>query len=401
MQVDIVSAPTLTVSGTVAATQSGTWNFADGGGSITVDNASLTTIAGAVIGTEMQVDIVSAPTLTVSGTVAATQSGTWNFADGGGSITVDNASLTTIAGAVSGTEMQVDIVSAPTLTVSGTVAATQSGAWNVTNVTGTVSLPTGAATSALQTSGNASLTTIAGAVSGTEMQVDIVTIPNVTIVDGGGSITVDGAVTVSGTVAATQSGTWNVADGGGSLTVDGTVAATQSGAWNVTNITGTVSLPTGATTETTLVGVSDRIGPTSDAAATSNTGTFSLNSLYKRFLARLYPNQQFLGTTAGSSGDNTLISAQGAGVRICIRAIRVQNITANATTILIKDGAAGSTLAIIRTTADGIGLSEVYPFGTEIRLSSNTALVANLSGANNHQFSIQWFGETTATGLPV
>jgi hypothetical protein len=43
-----------------------------------------------------------------------------------------------------------------------------------------------------------------------------------------------------------------ISDGSGSLTVDGTVAATQSGAWNVTNISGTVSLPTGAATETSL-----------------------------------------------------------------------------------------------------------------------------------------------------
>lgn len=43
-----------------------------------------------------------------------------------------------------------------------------------------------------------------------------------------------------------------VTDNGGSLTVDGAVAATQSGTWNVTNISGTVSLPTGAATETTL-----------------------------------------------------------------------------------------------------------------------------------------------------
>lgn len=41
-----------------------------------------------------------------------------------------------------------------------TVAATQSGTWNVTNISGTVSLPTGAATSALQTTGNTALTTI-------------------------------------------------------------------------------------------------------------------------------------------------------------------------------------------------------------------------------------------------
>jgi hypothetical protein len=42
----------------------------------------------------------------------------------------------------------------------GTFPATQSGAWNITNITGTVSLPTGAATSALQTTGNSALTTI-------------------------------------------------------------------------------------------------------------------------------------------------------------------------------------------------------------------------------------------------
>jgi hypothetical protein len=39
-------------------------------------------------------------------------------------------------------------------------AATQSGAWNITNISGTVSLPTGASTSALQTTGNTSLSNI-------------------------------------------------------------------------------------------------------------------------------------------------------------------------------------------------------------------------------------------------
>jgi len=38
--------------------------------------------------------------------------------------------------------------------------ATQSGAWNITNISGTVSLPTGAATSALQSTGNTSLGSI-------------------------------------------------------------------------------------------------------------------------------------------------------------------------------------------------------------------------------------------------
>jgi hypothetical protein len=42
-------------------------------------------------------------------------------------------------------------------------------------------LPSGASTSALQTTGNTSLSTIAGAVSGTEVQVDVLTMPTVTV----------------------------------------------------------------------------------------------------------------------------------------------------------------------------------------------------------------------------
>lgn len=48
------------------------------------------------------------------------------------------------------------------LTVDGTVAATQSGTWNLNNISGTVSLPTGASTAALQTTGNTSLSSING-----------------------------------------------------------------------------------------------------------------------------------------------------------------------------------------------------------------------------------------------
>jgi hypothetical protein len=77
---------------------------------------------------------------------------------------------------------------------------------------------------------------------------------SINITDNGGSITVDG------TVAATQSGTWNIgtvasitadvniADGGNSITVDGTVAATQSGTWDIgtlTSITNDVNIADG------------------------------------------------------------------------------------------------------------------------------------------------------------
>ena len=49
----------------------------------------------------------------------------------------------------------------------------------------TAVLPTGAATSAAQTTGNASLATLAGAVAGTEVQVDVLTMPSVAVTNAG------------------------------------------------------------------------------------------------------------------------------------------------------------------------------------------------------------------------
>jgi len=149
-------------------------------------NGHLATIAGAVSGSEMQVDVLTMPTVTIS--------------DGGGSVTVDGS-----------------------VTVIGTVTA------NIGTV-GTLAVESGGNLAAAATS----LATLAGAVSGTEVQVDVLTLPTVTVSDGGGSLTVDGTVSVSGSVAVT--GTfWQstqpvsiasavpVTDNSGSLTVDAPV----------------------------------------------------------------------------------------------------------------------------------------------------------------------------------
>lgn len=109
----------------------------DNGGALTVDgtvavtNAGITTIAGAVSGAEMQVDVLTMPT------VAVTQSGTWDevgINDSGNSITVDNAQLSVVGTGTEATAMRVTIASDSTgvlsvddnggaLTVDGTVTA--------------------------------------------------------------------------------------------------------------------------------------------------------------------------------------------------------------------------------------------------------------------------------------
>lgn len=66
--------------------------------------------------------------------------------------------------------------------------------------------------------------------------------------------------------------TWIIGDGSGPLTVDGTVAATQSGTWNITNVSGTVSLPTGAATAANQDGIiKDGAGDTTQANVSSGS----------------------------------------------------------------------------------------------------------------------------------
>lgn len=62
-----------------------------------------------------------------------------------------------------------------------------------------------------------------------------------------------------------------ISDAGGSITVDGTVAATQSGTWDINNISGIVSLPTGAATEATLLTIDADTGNIATNTTSINT----------------------------------------------------------------------------------------------------------------------------------
>lgn len=151
-----------------------------------------------------------------------------------GLVTEDNSAaiktaVETIDNAIAGTEMQVDVVTMPSIT--GTVTANLAAG---TNNIGDVDILTIAAGD--NNIGNMDIVTVPAPLStaggGTEAAALRVTLANdstgvVSVDDNGGSLTVDGAVSVSGTVAVTQSGTWDevgVNDSGNSLTVDAPVA---------------------------------------------------------------------------------------------------------------------------------------------------------------------------------
>jgi hypothetical protein len=219
----------LTVDGTVSAIQSGAWNVTNVTGTVslptgaataalqTTGNADLATLASTVDGTSVRVEIVggsSSGTEYTEGDVDASITGTAVLWEDAGN-TLRSVSAATpfpveiVGGSSSGTEytegdVDASITGVAVLMESGLntlvplqgtpqdglrvdlgtnndVVASQAGTWNITNVSGTVSLPTGASTAALQTTGNTSLATLAGAVAGTEVQVDVLTMPTTTV----------------------------------------------------------------------------------------------------------------------------------------------------------------------------------------------------------------------------
>lgn len=276
--------------GAIPASQSGTWNVTNISGTVSLPtgastSANQTTIIGHLDGVEGLLTTIDADTSNIS------------------------TKIDTLAGAVAGTEMQVDVLTMPTVTVTATNLDVQSGGADLATATqaGAIQTAVELIDDAVYTDGTGTPTK-GIAVMGTDGTNPQILSTNasghVNIADGGNSITVDGTVAVSGSVT--------VADGGGSLTVDnnGTFAvqatlaastnnigdvdvltingvapafgsgvrgatvqrvtiatddvvpASQSGTWNITNVSGTVSLPTGASTsanQSTIIGHLDGV----------------------------------------------------------------------------------------------------------------------------------------------
>jgi hypothetical protein len=95
--------------------------------------------------------------------------------------------------------------------------------------------------------------------------------------------------------------------------------------------------------------------------------------------------------TAASSGANALVAAPGAGKRLVIKEIIVQNESSTATTVILKEGTTSCWRALLDQYRS---LSLSFAVGEEWRLTANTALNLDLSGANSHGYSIRYSIET-------
>ena len=185
---------------------------------------------------------------------------------------------------------------------NATLAVTQSGTWNVTNVSGTVSLPTGASTAANQATEVASLASIDGKVPALGQALAAasvpVILPSATIT----TLTPPAAITGFATEATLS-------------TLNGKVTAVNTGAVVVSSS----ALPTGAATETTLgtrLTESDfdtKIGSLTETAPGTDTASSGLNGRLQRIAQRLTSLITAVGSpfqAGGSIGNTTFASTQ-------------------------------------------------------------------------------------------
>lgn len=177
------------------------------------------------------------------------------------------------------------IASMTALKVDGS-AVTQPVSGSLTNISGTISLPTGAATAANQATEISSLASI------------------------------DAKLT-------------------NPLPVSGTVAATQSGTWNITNVSGTVSLPTGAALEA---------GNLATILASIQGGVIVIAGVS-------YTVKRAFANVAASSTDSNIVSAVAAKVLWIISYRIIAGTTATNVTFNTKPAGAGTAIDFLHACA--------------------------------------------------
>lgn len=142
-------------------------------------------------------------------------------------------------------------------------------------------------------------------------------------------------------------------------------------------------------------------GAITDAAATSDTGSFSLIAFVKRLTAHIFAPRFNYGVLISTINDNTIIAAPTAGNEWVMTTARIQSNVSTVTSVLIKKGASDPNPLRLRTVADGTGLSEVYGFTEAIHFGDGNPIIVNLSSASAHGVSITYYRASVSTRLPT
>ena len=132
------------------------------------------------------------------------------------------------------------------------------------------------------------------------------------------------------------------------------------------------------------------VGSVSDTAATSNTGSFSLISLFKRFLnaftrpAILYS----YATLDNATGANIVAAPTELNTTVYITHLIFQNINATTTTINVRSGT--TTILSIVLPQNSV-YSVTFPERRELALTANTAFNLQATTANAIVYSVGYY----------
>lgn len=317
---------------TIASDSTGVLSVDDNGGSLTVDNAALSVTGGGVEASAVRV------------TIANDSTGVLSVDDNGGSLTVDgtvavtNAHLTSLGGAISGTEVQVDIVGAlPAGTAAiGKLAANSGVDIGDVDVTTCGTITPGTAASSLGKAEDA-------AHSSGDVGVFVLAVRN----DGE-----DNLVSASGDYAPLQVNSDgnlvcavnNTVGVSGAVTVSGDIAHDAADSGNPVKIGGKAR-----TTNPTATADADRVDATFDDIG--------------RQVVVLNQVRDLVGsqvTTISNSTSETTVVTAIASTFCDLTSLTITNATATAVVATLKDATAGTTRGIYAIAASG-GVTIPFP----------------------------------------
>lgn len=220
---------------------------------------------------------------------------------------------------------------------------------------------------------------------------DPTTPANCVVVNASGQITITNT-----TFASTQSGTWTVQPGNTANTTawlvtgtGGTFPATQSGTWNITNVSGTVSLPTGASTSANQTTIDGRF---TAVTGTKNAGTAAASSWLTGAVYNSTPltltNTQQASLQADANGYLKVnVASGGAGGGAVYGPTAKGSAAANPPVVIggTVDGTATGAVGVAKVDASGTQFIDAVSGGTmATTLSSiNTNIQAPIASGTN------------------
>jgi hypothetical protein len=249
-----------------------------------------------------------------------------------------------------------------TVSISGSVAVTQSGSWSIANITGTVSLPTGASTGTKQDTGNTSLASIDGKVPALGQALAAASVPVVLTAAQLATLTPVSTVTANQGGApwsVSQSGTWNIGTVTTVTTVTnvGAVTAISNALPVGTNVIGRIGI------DQTTPGTTNKVSIGTDGTVAINAalpaGTNNIGDVDVLTLPALPAGSNVIGHVITDSGSTTAVTGT---VAVAASALPLPANAAQETggalaTIAAKDFSTETTLALIKAKTDNIDVA--------------------------------------------